>query len=295
MNCYNGERYLREAIESVLGQTFANWEIVFWDNRSTDKSAAVFRGYADPRLRYFLAPEHTALGQARNHAVERAVGEWCAFLDCDDLWLPDKLGRQIALIEEEGADLGLVYGQMRVLLDHGGRLGRWEKGMRRYATRTRLPRLPEGRIFAELLKSDFIPLPSAVVRREAYRSVHGIDPSYRYAEDFDLFVKIAQTYKVRAVQDVVCRYRVHGGNSTPALLETGFEESLSVVKRYLPSPLARRAIHFHHTVHAVRLLKSGKIVSGLHELMADGSLGALWGEGVKRVRARWFPAGTNGK
>src|SRR4030067_1280023 len=94
MNCYNSEKYLREAIDSVLAQTYQNWEIIFWDNQSTDKSAAIFKSYADPRFCYFLAPEHTTLGQARNLAVEQAHGAWVAFLDCGDILFPRKLAQQ---------------------------------------------------------------------------------------------------------------------------------------------------------------------------------------------------------
>jgi len=73
MNCYNGEKYLREAIESVLTQTCQNWEIIFWDNQSTDRSAEIFKSYADPRLKYFYAPKHTWLYEARNYAIEKRV------------------------------------------------------------------------------------------------------------------------------------------------------------------------------------------------------------------------------
>ena len=64
MNCFNGEKYLRQAIESVLSQSYKNWELVFWDNRSTDSSAAIVNGYKDSRIRYFLSPTHTSFGAA---------------------------------------------------------------------------------------------------------------------------------------------------------------------------------------------------------------------------------------
>ena len=99
MNCYNGEKYLREAIDSVLAQTYTNWEIVFWDNQSTDRSAEIVRSYADPRLKYYYAPTHTWLYEARNYAVAKANGELLAFLDVDDWWLPNKLERQVPLFE----------------------------------------------------------------------------------------------------------------------------------------------------------------------------------------------------
>jgi len=65
MNCFNGEKYLREAIDSIINQTHQNWELVFWDNQSTDKSKAIFDSYQDDRLKYYYAPEHTDLGGGR--------------------------------------------------------------------------------------------------------------------------------------------------------------------------------------------------------------------------------------
>ena len=81
MNCFNGEKYLKQAIDSVLAQTYRNWEIIFWDNQSTDGSAEIFTSYRDSRLKYFYAPEHTRLYEARNCALEKAEGELIAFLD----------------------------------------------------------------------------------------------------------------------------------------------------------------------------------------------------------------------
>jgi len=72
MNCYNGEKFLREAIESVLAQTYNNWELIFWDNQSTDQSAEIFNSFGDKRLKYFYASKHTKLYEARNYAFEKA-------------------------------------------------------------------------------------------------------------------------------------------------------------------------------------------------------------------------------
>ena len=115
MNCYNSAKYLREAIDSVLAQSYENWEIIFWDNQSTDDSAEIFNSYTDVRLHYFLAPEFTKLGRARNLAIANAKGEWFGFLDCDDFWLPEKLSNQMNIIVNEDSKLGLVYGQCLVI------------------------------------------------------------------------------------------------------------------------------------------------------------------------------------
>ena len=74
MNCYNGEKYIREAIDSVISQTYQNWEIIFWDNQSTDRSAEIVKGYNEPRIRYVYAQKHTLLYEARNYAIVESSG-----------------------------------------------------------------------------------------------------------------------------------------------------------------------------------------------------------------------------
>ena len=94
MNCYNCSKYLKEAIDSVYAQTYQDWEIVFWDNASSDNSAEIAKRYNN-KLKYFHAEITIPLGQARNRAIEKAKGKYIAFLDCDDVWLPEKLEKQV--------------------------------------------------------------------------------------------------------------------------------------------------------------------------------------------------------
>ena len=108
MNCFNGEKYLRKALDSALSQTYSNWELIFWDNQSSDQSVEIFRSYDDPRFKYCYAPKHTLLYEARNYAITRSQGEFVAFLDVDDWWDPEKLAKQISLFEDP--EVGLVYG-----------------------------------------------------------------------------------------------------------------------------------------------------------------------------------------
>ncbi|MDI6758016.1 MAG: glycosyltransferase family 2 protein, partial [Endomicrobiia bacterium] len=104
MNCHNSARYLKEAIDSVYSQTFGDFEIIFWDNASTDSSAEIAKSYTDGRLRYFRSDEKTTLGKARNLALKKSEGEYVTFLDCDDIWLPEKLEKQVAAFERGKAD-----------------------------------------------------------------------------------------------------------------------------------------------------------------------------------------------
>ena len=106
MNCFNGEKYLREAIDSVLAQTYQNWELIFWDNQSTDLSAAIVKKYRDKRIRYFYAPQHTKLYKARNEAYKRCKGELISLLDTDDHWKKTKLSIQVELFKDKQVGLG---------------------------------------------------------------------------------------------------------------------------------------------------------------------------------------------
>ena len=113
MNCYNGEAYLNDSIKSVLAQTYANWELIFWDNKSEDKSAEIFKSYKDKRFKYFYTNQHTSLYKARNLAIEKSSGSFISFLDTDDLWDPRKLELQMKYFTNPEA--GVVFSNLWML------------------------------------------------------------------------------------------------------------------------------------------------------------------------------------
>ena len=102
MNCHNGEKYLPEALESILNQSHINWELIFWDNCSKDGSKKIIKSFKDKRIKYFLAKKFTNLHKARNLALKKAKGKYVSFLDCDDLLLEDKLLLQVDMINKKG-------------------------------------------------------------------------------------------------------------------------------------------------------------------------------------------------
>jgi len=212
MNCYNGEKYLRHAIESVFAQTYTNWEIIFWDNQSTDKSAEIVRSFESRRLKYFYAPKHTLLYEARNHAIEQASGEFIAFLDVDDWWLPTKLEKQIPLFSDP--QVGLACGIY------------WIDNERKNKRRRSHKRpVPTGWVLNDLLKSYFIGMPTLVVRRSALASLdHACDPRYHMIGDFDLVVRLLIKWKVDCVQEPIACYRIHGNNESAKQRRLQIEE-----------------------------------------------------------------------
>lgn len=202
MNCRDGGRYLREAIDSVLMQTYANWEIVFWDNQSSDNSAEIFKGYSDSRLRYFYASNYTKLGEARNLALSQARGSFIAFLDCDDLWLPSKLEKQIKLFDKSA--VGLVISDT-IFFNNKGDL--------RQLYKTKKP--PVGSVFRELLGKYYISLETAVIRRSFLDQMdHWFDLRFQVIEEYDFFVRLGYISEVACVNEVLAKWRVHADSWT---------------------------------------------------------------------------------
>lgn len=201
MNCYNGEKYLREAINSVLAQTYQNWEVVFWDNQSADQSTEIFKSYADPRFKYFYAPKHTSLYEARSYALDKTNGEYIAFLDVDDWWEPEKLKMQIPLFQDE--DVGLVYGNFWLVNERKNK----NKIIAHHRT------LPQGTVLDNLLQEYVVGMLTMVVRRSAIMQLNKIfDPRYQIIGDFDLAIRLAVQWKFACIQQPIATYRWHGDN-----------------------------------------------------------------------------------
>ena len=209
MNCFNSDKYLKEAIDSVYAQSYANWEIIFWDNASTDKSAEIAKSY-DVRLRYFRGKETIPLGEARNKAMEQAKGEFIAFLDCDDLWMPEKLEKQMNILAD-GAYPFCHTGVLRIN-EEGDVISKYSlKGK-------------TGFVFPVFLKRNEIHMQSVVMRRK----IDGIDvsfnKSFRYSPDFHLFVKVVAAYDVAVINEPLIKYRVSSNSLTSKTIDRWWVE-----------------------------------------------------------------------
>jgi GT2 family glycosyltransferase len=282
MNVRNGAANLREALDSAIAQTFTDWELIFWDDRSTDDSAKIAAQYPDRRIRYFLSPEETPLGRARELAIRQARGEWLAFLDQDDLWLPNKLQLQMSL-DQNDPTVGIIYGRTIMFSASGGE--------RDFDHRHEFQPLPEGDIFERLfIDSCFIAMSSSVLRRSAVEKIGGIPAKFETSPDYHLFVAIAKFYRARAVQQVVCRYRVHSGSMSHSNLRQMHEEALWVIDRWassLDSKLVARRRRIHQSIVALAEMRDMRTLgSGLARLFTAGSPGFL----SSRPFARTFRA-----
>ena len=108
LNCYNGEKYLKDSLKSIVKQTYKNWELIFWDNRSSDLSKTIMKSFKNKKFKYFSSKQHTSLYAARNLAISKAKGSYISFIDADDVWETDKLYKQIKLFKDK--KVAVVYG-----------------------------------------------------------------------------------------------------------------------------------------------------------------------------------------
>ena len=236
INCYNGERFLSEAVDSVYRQTYTNWEIIFWDNASTDLSANIAQKYNE-KLQYFKVKNTTALGEARVLAVSKAKGSIFAFLDCDDVWKNDKLHDQVALILDK-PDAGLVYSQTEVISKYGKKVNLTHPN--------KFNSLPNGHVFNKLVKENFITFASAIVSRESYYNCGGFPLEFKNSPDYALFLKISHEYKIYAVDKVLCSYRVHGNNLSNKQRVINSLEAIKAVSIFLPLKSATIGLQYHY-------------------------------------------------
>ena len=197
MNCHNGEKYLREAVDSVIAQTYNNWELILWDNHSTDKTSDIIKSYTDSRIYYHYADTFTTLGKARNAAINVSNGEIIAFLDADDIWLKEKLTKQIPLFRDK--DIGIVICNSYLFN---------EKNQKRQFYKKNKPKV--GKVFRELLGSYNISMPTAVVRRAALDSLdHNFDENFNMIEEYDLFIRLSYNWSLGYVDEILAKWRAH--------------------------------------------------------------------------------------
>lgn len=191
VSVYNGEKFLRPALESLFAQDYSPFEVIFIDDGSQDGSGEVARQF--PKLQY-VYQENQGLAAARNAGLNLARGEYLAYLDADDTIPTHKLSRQVSYLEEH-PEVGCVLGRQEIILEAGFEPPDW---------------LTRDSIYGDL---DGIPFVSSMIRTAALRKVGGFDTTYRFAEDRDLFVRLREhSVRIDVIPEVLLYRRFHGEN-----------------------------------------------------------------------------------
>lgn len=197
---YNYARYIREAIDSALAQTYPNIEVIVVDDGSKDESQKISESYGDRIIT--ILQENSGVAAARNNGVKNSSGEYLAFLDADDVWLPRKIEKQVDLFESQ-QDLGLVHVGVKEIDTSGNML------------QTRLDGM-SGNVSHEFLLFERPVVlgggSGMMIPHRVFDELEGFDLLLLTSADWDLFYRVSRSYKIGFVPEVLLKYRIHGSN-----------------------------------------------------------------------------------
>lgn len=219
---YNAERFIGATLASVLAQSYRNIEVIVLDDGSTDRTGEIVLGHAarDARVKLFRQA-NAGPSAARNAALERARGEYVALIDADDLWHPDKLRKQVAVLRRGGPEVGLVY-CWSVYIDEAG------TPTGNYAANCEV-----GDVYLKLLLYNFIGCGSTpLIRRSCIERCGTFRDEYTGLEDKELLMRIAEHYRFAVVPEFLVGYRIMGGTTSHAYrqIETCYRRLLLEVR-----------------------------------------------------------------
>ncbi len=215
---YNTERFLAEAVRSVLGQTYGNLELIVVDDGSTDGTRELVEQFlGDPRVRYLYQP-NAGQPAADNLGISHARGSFIAFIDADDVWMLDKLARQMPLFAAS-ARVGVVFSSITHVDEDGQRLVAHQ--VPRYA----------GRVTDRLFVHNFVPFSSSVVRRECFDRIGTFDATLRGSYDYDLWLRASVDYDFALVEDSTVYYRVWPGQMSHRF-RVFYDGGIRVMRRF---------------------------------------------------------------
>lgn len=217
---WNRARTIEETIRSVLNQTYSDLEVLICDDGSTDNTEELVKNFTDPRIRWIKGPRGGRPAIPRNHGIRQSRGEWLAFLDSDDQWLPEKLEKQLELANKLGY-MASCTNALRFIPGEGivGNLLEWKK------TRT---------TFFDLMKINQVICSSSIVHRSIFDKVVGFPEDPEVIEDYALWLRVATYTDFAYVDEPLVVYRDDAANSVRGMVTTDFwRQRQFVFKDYL--------------------------------------------------------------
>lgn len=256
---YNRAHLLGRAIQSVLNQTYQDFELIVVDDGSSDNTGEVVATFADSRIHYLRHEENRGAAAARNTAIKTAQGRYIAFLDSDDEWLPEKLEKQMKVFGNVSSRVGIVYTDM-------WRIG--QDGVRKYWHSSRI--MPEdGLIYDHLIGGRLtgISMSSVIIRRGCFAKVGMFDEELSRLIDRDLFIRLSKHFYFYHIAEALVNYYETGKRiSCDDKLLIGAQRSI-LQKYYADIRKNRRALAQHQYVIGNLLCQNGEIDQGRHHLL----------------------------
>lgn len=222
LTSYNHERWLRDCIESALGQTLQDVEVIVVDDNSSDGSREILREYAH-RVTLILNDSNVGTYAALNQALEAAHGEYAAVLNSDDVWLPEKLQLQVQAMDED-ASYSLCHTFGRFIDDDGNTLAGRPMGFD-------FPWMESGDHLATFIANNRAIASSVLLRTETARRLGGFDASFKILGDWEMWLRLAEQGRVAFIPQQLTLYRVHQTN-TIYNLEPKYIEEIRIREKY---------------------------------------------------------------
>lgn len=220
--CYNHGSFLKFAIDSVIAQTYQDWEIIIVDDGSTDNTGQVAAGSDDARIRY-VYQDNRGLSAARNTGLEHSSGEYVAFLDADDSWEPSFFEHTTSQLKHDD-NLSMIYTRYR-FMDHTGYLLPQIGGM-----------ALKGKHFrAKLFRGGFFGVHCAVIRRATLDIVGKFDLGLTSAEDWDMWLRISERFPVLGIEEPLAHYRIYPGSMSTNAARMQANRFAVIAKHFGPS------------------------------------------------------------
>ena len=235
MNCHNGELYLKKSLKSLINQSYKNWELIFYDNKSSDDTNLIVKNFCDSRIKYYKSSKFEKLYTARNQAIKKCKGELICFLDVDDWWVKDKLLIQVNQFKKD-KNLKILYCNFCNYI---------QKKKRIICPKNKLP---SGAITQSLLNNYSIGILTVMLKKSIFKK-NKFNGSYNIIGDFDFFINLSLKYNIQSLNNRLAIYRVHSNNYSIKNMDEYRKEIL----RWL-NPNKKKLKKFKHSLLQMRVL-----------------------------------------
>ncbi len=210
MAIYNGERFAKEAIESILDQTFTDFELILIDDCSTDNTLQIMKQYDDPRVVIIENERNLGLARSLNRGLEVAQGKYIARMDADDISMPNRFSKQIEYLEKH-FDIDICGSWIKSIDINGNSI---------IFGKCKYP-LSSNVINCYLLFQNPVAHPTVIFRKRIFQKIDNYNPEFNIAQDYDLWTRTIGNCKIANIPDFLLKYRIHGNS-----LSNNFEKAL---------------------------------------------------------------------
>ena len=217
VNCHNGEKYLESCLNSIINQNYKDYEVIIWDNASTDNSKKIVKKFKDKKIKYFRHPIKENLYMARNRAIEVSLGQLIAFLDCDDWWDCNYLSSREKFFNNN--DYDVFYNNVLSFYEKNNKFKKYKN----YS-------LPNGKIFDFLAKDYFIIISGLIIRKKVFDKIGKFNSKFNIIGDFEFIMKASKIFNFHGLNKPLVNYRVHEDNFSKRNTDIFYEEFLSWYK-----------------------------------------------------------------